>query len=272
MSKEWVQKRFDEAILRSRQFGLNRGLRPKGKPHFDQLIKDYTEGKQILFSNYIGILYGFDYESNINGLENLEEIKDQPILIVANHPYEDPLKGGHCQRILINYHVSNITKKEVMWLFGEDKTSPEHLMRKRFSRQSNTILVRDDDPETSRTFIRQAFRNKDIIGLNPEGDGKKTLLRGLAKGGEMIIFYALNNYCIVCVSTDFKNNAFFLAVDPPLDNVRIREARKILKNDKKKLEQMISDYAMSIIAQHLPEEKRGYYSDFQQFISAFEAI
>lgn len=283
MFKEWAQKRFDEAILRSRQFGLHRGLKPEGKTHLDQLIKDYKEGKEIFLSKYIHMLDGFDYKSNIHGLENLEKIKNEPILIVANHPYEDPLKGGHCQRILINHNVYNITQKEVRWLFGEDKTSPEHLIRKRFARQSNTILVRDDNPKGSRTSIRQAFRNKDAIGLNSEGDGNKTLHRGVAKAGEMIIFSVLHNYNIVCVATDFKNDAFFLALEPPLDNERIKKAAKRSKPDKnmsradkeknrQKLRQMISNYAMARIAQHLPPEKRGYYSNFQEFIDAFESL
>ena len=261
MFKEWAERRFDEAVLRSRQFGLHRGLRPEGKPHFNQLIKDYKEGKQILFYKYIHVLDGFDYRSNIHGLENLEKIKDQPILIVANHPYEDPLKGGHCQRILINHNVYNITQKEVGWLFREDKISPEYLMRKRFLRQSSLIPVRDDDPETSRTLIRQAFRNKDTIGINPEGDGNKTLLRGLPKAGQLILLSARSNYNIVCVATEFKNGVFFIAFDEPLDSQLIKDAAANGSTDNKDfLWQTISDYAMAIIAKHLSEKRRGYYS------------
>lgn len=271
MSKEWTQRRIDEVILRSRQFGLHRGLRPEGKPHFDQLIRDYKEGKQILFYKYIHMLDGYDYTSNIHGLGNLEEMKNEPILVVANHPYEDPLKGGHCQRILINYNVYNITQKETRWLFGEDKTSPEHLMRRRFSRQSSTIPVRDDDPETSRKLILQALRNQDTIGINPEGDGNKTLLRGLPKAGQMILLSVINNYNIVCVTTDFRNDSFFLTFDPPLDNERLKKAKNI-SQDRDLLRQTISDYAMATIATHLPEEKRGYYQDYRKFIDTFECL
>lgn len=281
-----MQKRFDEAILRSRQFSLpgsHRGLRPEGKPHFDQFVNDYKDGKQILFYKYIHMLDGFDYESDIHGLENLENIKNEPMLVVANHPYEDPLRGGHCQRILINHNVYAITQKETRWLFGEDKKSPEHLMRRRFSRQSSTIPVRDDDPETSRTLIMQALKNKDTLGINPEGDGNRTLIKAVPKAARMIILAAIHNYNIVCVATDFKDGTFFLAVDPPLDNQRIRKATKILKPDnnmskadkeqkRQKLQQMISDYAMAIIAQHLPPEQQGYYANFPDFISAFEAL
>lgn len=101
MFKERVLKRLDEVVLRSTQFGINRGLKKEGKPTFNQFIEDYKDGKQILFSRYIHMLDGFDYESNISGLKNLEGINNQPILIVANHPYEDPLRGGHGQRIVL---------------------------------------------------------------------------------------------------------------------------------------------------------------------------
>lgn len=272
MFKEWAQKRIDEAVLRSRQFGLHRGLRPEGKPHFDQFIKDYKEGKQMLFYRYIHMLDGYDYTSNIHGLENLEEIKNDPILVIANHPYEDPLKGGHCQRILINHYVYSITQKETRWLFGEDKISPEYLMRKRFSRQSSLIPVRDDDPEASSTLIRQALRNKDTIGINPEGDGNKTLLKAIPKAARMIIAAAIHRYNIVCVATDFRNNTFFITIDSPLDNKAILETSIKLNYDRDRLIELISNYAMARIAIHLPEEKRGYYSNPQKHIDAFESL
>lgn len=278
MFKEWLQRRSDEAILRSRQFGINRGLRPEGKPDFNELVEDYKQGEQILLSRYIGILKGFDYGSNIYGLKNLDAIKHEGVLLVGNHPYQDPLTGGHCQRILINYHVDLITQKEVRWLHGLDTTSIEHFTRDRFAKQSNSIPVRDNDPEAARDLIRPAIRNRDIIGINPEGDGNKSLLRGLPKAGQMILFSFLNHYNIVCVTTDFQNDSFFLTFHPPLNSERIKKVLEILKDnrgnhDKRdEIWQAISDFAMAIIARSLPEEKRGYYHDFQNFISSFEAL
>lgn len=275
MLKEAVVGKFDEFILRSRQFGLHRGLKPEGKPHFDRLIRDYKEGKQILFHNYIHMLDGYDYRSNIHGLENLEKIKNEPILVVANHPYQDPLLGGHCQRILINYNVYNITQKETRWLFGEDKTSPEHFMRRRFSRQSSTILVRDGDKKgkvMSGIAVGGALKNRDIIGINPEGDGAKTLLKANPNSATMIFLAAIHNYKIVCVATDFKNGTFFMAVDSSLNNNRIRKARIKLKDNQDNLRELVANYAMAKIAMHLPEEKRGYYSNPQEHIDAFESL
>lgn len=253
MFKERFAKRVDEVILRSTQFGISRGLKRVGKPYFDQFIDDYKNGREIRFSRYIHMLDGFDYKSNISRLENVEGIKDQPILIVANHPYKDPLRGGHGQRIVINYYVDQITQKEVRWLHGLDKTTPEQFTRKRFAKQSGTIPVRDDNPEAALILIRQAFRNKDIMGIYPEGDGNKTLLRGKAKAGQMILLAALNNYNIICAATEFKNDAFFLTFDSPLDNEELKRTRN---------RQIISDYAMARIAKNLPEEKRGYYRNF----------
>lgn len=275
MLKEWAQKRLDEAILRSRQFGVHRGLQPEGKPHFDQFIRDYKEGKQMLFYRYIHMLDGYDYQSNIHGLKHLQAIRDEPILIVANHPYADPLKGGHCQRILINHNVYLVTGKETRWLFGEDKTSPEHFMRKRFSRQSSTISVRDGDKKgkvMSGIAVGEALRNRDIIGINPEGDGNKTLLKANLNSATMIFLAAMHNYKIVCVATDFEADTFFMAVDSPLDNNQIREARIKLKHDQDNLRELVANYAMAKIALHLPQYKRGYYSNPQEHIDAFESL
>jgi len=264
MFKERLERKVDEIVLRSTKFGIGRGLKREGKPCFDQFIQDYKNGEQILFSRYIHMLDGFDYESNISGLDNLGGIKDYPILIVANHPYEDPLRGGHGQRIVINYYVDKITQQEVRWLHGLDKTSPEQFTRKRFAKQSNTILVRDNDPETSLKLIRQAFRNKDTMGINPEGDGNKTLLRGKPKAGQMILLAILHNYNIVCVATEFKNDAFFITIDQPLDNEMIKDAARTPTDSKDFLQQTISDYAMAGIAQHLPEDKQGYYRSYHR--------
>lgn len=270
MSKEALARRFDEFILRSRQFGKEAGLRTEGKPHLNRFIADYKKGEKIELWRYINMLDGFDYTSNIHGLENLEPNK--PALIVANHPNGGPLRGNG-QRFVINHHLHKATGKETRWLFGLDKTTPERLIRKRFVDQSSLIPVRDDDPETSRTLIMQAFTNKDTIGINPEGDGNKTLLRAVPEAAKMIIASAVYNYNIVCVATYFKNGVFFMAVEPPLDNERIREIRKRIKGSDKpqqeKLQQMISDYVMALIAKHLPEEKRGYYKNYQEFIDVF---
>jgi len=270
--KEGFQKRIDEIILRSRQLGPNRGLGPEGKPHFGRFVQDYKNGKQILFYRYIHMLDGYDYTSNIHGLDNLERIKNEQILVVANHPYQDPLKGGHCQRILINHNVYNMTQKETRWLFGGDKKSPEYLMRKRFFRQSSLILVRDDDPQASGVLIRQAFKNKDAMGINPEGNGNKSLLKASPKAGKMIIAAATHKYNIVCIATDFKNGKFFMAVDAPLDNMKILGAAMQFRHDQDRLQELLADYCMARVARLLPQEKRGYYSDFQKFIDAFESL
>jgi len=269
--KELAQKRLDEFVLRSRQLGKEAGLKPKGKPHLDRMIADYKNGQVIEFWRYTNMLDGYDYTSKIYGLENLESTNNQPTLIIANHPYGGPLRG-HGQRFVLNHYVHKTTGKETRWLFGLDKTTPERFTRKRFVNQSSLIPVRDDDPKTSNKLILQALRNKDTIGINPEGDSNKTLLKAVPKATRMIILSARHNYNIVCVATDFKNGAFFMSADPPLDNERIKETRRILNDKKDELNQLVSDYVMSRIAQHLPEEKRGYYTNFQKFIDAFAAL
>lgn len=275
MFKEAVVGKFDEFILRSRQFGKEAGLKPEGKVHFDNFIRDYKNGQEMLFCRYIHVLDGFDYESDIHGLGNLEEIKTQPILIVTNHPHAGPLKG-HGQRFVINHYINQVTQKETRWLFGEDKTSPEHFMRRRFSRQSSTILIRNGDKKakvmSAGIAVSEAIKNRDIIGINPEGDGNKTLLKANPNSATMIFLAAMYKYNIVCVATDFKNGTFFMAVDSPLDNNQIRKARIKLKSGQNGLRELLADYTMAKIAMHLPEDKRGYYSNPQEHIDAFESL
>lgn len=269
MFKEWAERRVDEAVLRSRQLGKEAGLKKEGKPYFEEFIRDYKNGQRIEFWRYVHIMDGFDYTSNIYGLENLTP----DTFVVANHPYGGPLRG-HGQRFVLNHHVHEATEKETRWLFGLDKTTLERFTRNRFVNQSSLILVRDDikNKETSADMIRNAFTNKDTIGINPEGDGNKTLLKAVPESARMMILAAIHNYNIVCVATDFKDDTFFMTVDPPLDNETIREARKILKRDENRLRQLVADYTMAIIASHLPKQKRGYYTDFQKFIDAFKAL
>ena len=269
--KEFAQRTIDEAVLRSLQLGEGHGLKKEGKPHFDQFIRDFKAGKQMLFSRHIHMLDGFDYESNILDINNLETVKSQPILIVTNHPYGGPLRG-HGQRVIINYYVSNISQKEIRWLHGFDKITLEQLTRNRFARQSNTILVRDKNPKGPSDSIRQAIGNKDIIGIHPEGDGYRTLLRGRPEAGRMIRFCVAKNYSIVCIATRFEKDSFFLTFLPPLDSEKIKSIAKAKTTDRNSGWQGISDYAMARIAKHLPEKNRGCYQNYQDFISAFEAL
>ena len=266
MFKERLQAKVDEFIIRYIQLGKNHGLKPEGKPYLRQFIDDYKRGIPLVFSRYIHMLDGFDYESNISGLDNLEDIKNQPMLIVANHSNEGPLRGGHGQRLVISYYINRATQKEIRWLHGGDKTTPQDLVRKRLAQRSNTILVRDDDPETSRTLIIQAFRNKDIMGINPEGDGSKTLLRGKPEAGRMLWLSTINNYSIVCVATYFEKDTFFLNIAPPLDNEIIKNAAKQSSHRNTAFQQIV-DCAMHTIAQHLPENRRGYYGESQKPIT-----
>lgn len=283
MKTQWVQDRLQEDWVREpiedwTIDSFRRGLKPEGKPRYDDFINSLQKGEQIALSNYIEMFLGFDFKSGIKGLENLILLKDKSILLVANHVNNGPMKAGW-QHAAISYYVKHTTGKEMRWLHGFDPTTAQDLFRERLHKSINSIPIRDNDPTRGLPLLRRAIGiDKASIGLYPEGDGSKTLLRGLPKAGQMILLSALNKYNIVCAATEFKNDAFFLTFDPPLDNQRIKKALDILKDNKgnhdKRVEiwQAISDYAMAIIASHLPEEKRGYYKNFPDFISQFKEL
>lgn len=255
------------------QLGRNNRLNPEGQPHLARLIADFNTQSQIRFSDYIDMLSGFDTESNISGLENLKKVKDQPVLIASNHLNEGPLRGQG-QRLIISHCVRQITQKEIRWLHGQDKTSPQELIRKRFMEKANNIPVRNDNPTNASQSIKIALRNKDTIGLNPEGNGsKKGLREGLAEAGRFIALSASCGYAIVCISTSFQNGAFSLTISNPIGKDEILQAAKSLHAlDKPTKYHVISNYVMAIIAQNLPEEKRGFYSNPLQFISSFKGL
>ena len=274
MFQEWIRNKTTETVIgHYLQCGKDSRIKPEGKPHLQAFINALKNNPLVPLSNNIEILNGFDTKSNIHGLENLELVKEKPFIIAANHPNEGPLRGQG-QRFVMNHYTYKITGKEIRWLHGQDRSSPQNLIRDILAKKTNSIPVKNKNPQETFRLLIQAITNKDIMGLNPEGDGSKSgLRRGLPEAGKLIALSASRLYSVLCVSTIFQNNEFILNISKPINKETII---KLIQNphveNKQIKHQIISDYVMAIIAQGLPQEKRGDYSDFNTFIQRFNTL
>ena len=101
------------------QFGNK--LKPEGRRHWRNLVHLMATGQNTSMSEHIRILDGYDYSSNINGLENLEQLRYKNILILGNHSHLGPLEGFG-ETILTSYYVRKTTDKEIRWIRGRGKS------------------------------------------------------------------------------------------------------------------------------------------------------
>jgi hypothetical protein len=255
LKEDWVRETFEDWTIES----LRLGLKPEGKPRYDDFIYSVQKGEQIALSDYGDMFLGFDFKSGIKGLENLILLKDKPILLVANHVNNGPMKGDW-QHVVISYYVKETTGEEIRWLHGFDPTTAQDLFRERLHKSINSIPIRDNDPSRGGLLLRRAIGiDKASMGLYPEGDGSKNLRRGMPKAGRLIATWARNAIDIVSCSVRFQSDTFFLTFDT-LDNETIKTI--VQKGaDRSSSWQDIADYAMRTIAQHLPENRRGYYEE-----------
>jgi len=262
MKKQWVQNLLQEDRVREifedwTILMLRQGLKPEGKARFDDFVNSIQKGEQIALSSYIDMFIGFDFKSGIRGLENLVSLKGKPILLVANHPNNGPL-AGDWKNIVISYYIQQELKQELRDLHGYDPTTIRDLFRMKGQKSTNSIPVRDPDPQRSALLLRQAIKNRDSMRLYPEGDGDISLRRGLTNAGRLIAICARNGMAIVTASARFQKDIFFVAFDR-LDNEDIERSAQD-GNDKYDKWQNITDYTMGVIAKHLPANHRGYYS------------
>lgn len=265
MKTNWVQDRLKEEDLREiledwTIDSLRRGLKPEGKPSWDDLVNRVKRGQKIALSDYIDMFLGFDFISGISGLENLRGLKDKPILLVANHINNGPLKGGW-QHVLISRSVKETTQKEIRLLHGFDPTTTQDLFRERLFNSINSIPVRDPDPNRALSLLRQAIRQKDSMLLYPEGDGSKNLRRAMPESGRLIEICARNGMEIVSCSAAFQSDTFFLIFDT-LDRNQIQGLMHE-RPDRNIVWQNIADYSMRKIAESLPQNRRGHYRETQ---------
>ena len=253
LQREWIRDIYEDWIIK----WFRMGLKPEGKPYYDDFIAKLQKGERVFLSNYANMFLGFDQESGIKGLENLQGLEDKPILVIANHTNSGPIAGGW-KNVILSYHIQKTARNEIRLMHGFDPTARHDLFRERLYKSINSVPIRDPDPSRAGLSLRQAINNRDSMCLYPEGGfGSRdhNLRQGASEAGRLIKMCDGRDYAIVTASMRFKNDTFFAG----FDRIGTEEIAGIDGADKNTLGQNVVDYAMRRIAQHLPPDYQGYY-------------
>jgi len=273
-----VSKELEHLVqVGSLEFGawwlqLGNKLKPEGRKHFKHLFHLIATGQETSLSQHSHILDG--YRQHVNGLENLVQFREKNTLVLSNHSHLGPLEG-YGETILTSYYVKKFTDEEIRWIRGHGKSLKENA-RQLVDKSLGTIPIYDDSFMSLKPII-EAFKNNETIGLYPEGDNSIALRQANPTAGNLVLIALARDIPIICASTWFEHDTFFVRFSPLLDQEKYKEIQNILngkltRQEKNRMKEKIINYAMAIIASHLPEEKRGYYHNFQDFISAFEKL
>lgn len=249
--REQLQRIFVDVTRVWLQRGGN--LTETGRSNFKNLATFIKKVEKTSFSKHIDILDGF--ELSVEGLSCLEEIKDKHALFLSNHTNNGPLKG-YWKLFVLNHLVQERTHKEIKWTYGKDKSTLQEFARKMIGESLETIAVREGNGAEGIRSILNAFNQQESVGLFPEGDGNKTLLKGDPKAGGIILLAARRSIPIIVISGWVQENICHVNF-LPLDQITVLELGS--NKDKPAGKQNIVDYAMTQIAQRLPLHLRGYY-------------
>lgn len=243
-------------------------LKPEGVKHYYNFIRLIKNNEKTEISEHIRILDGYDYTSKITGLANLEPFKGKNALVIGNHSNTGPI-GGYGELILTSHYIKQETGKDPKWARGRGNNPLQERMRKRLDQTLGTIPI---DEENKGAFLfRSALKSGKTVGLYAEGGSFRTLHKANPNAGGFMLIAAEMNIPIFCAATWFQNDTFFLTFTGPLSIEMIKRRGSSL-GDKIVRRQTIADYAMSTIAQHSPENRRGYYQNYQGIVSQFESL
>lgn len=251
----WIEKRLLDA---GRHYLLAGGepITDLGKIYFESMVDDIKTRKQTPFSKYFGVLNG--YKISIEGSNFLEDLRDKGAFFLSNHTDNGPLRNGRWKLFATNYLVKQLTGKEIRWTYGQDRSTFQEFFRKSVTQSVNAIPVREGTGIAGIREILKAFQSQDSVGLYPEGDGRKELIRGNSKAGGIMLFAARQNVPIVSISAWFEKAKYTCHLNfTLLDSELIKSMGG--SSNKEQAKQEIVDYAMAEIAKNMPRELRGYY-------------
>lgn len=255
MMRDWIQRKVLDLGSHYMLAGGDQ-LTDLGKMHFQKLTYKIKNGESTPLSEYIGVLYGFNL--SVDGLDLLESLKGESVLFLENHTADGPIRNGNWKLFATSYAVKVKTGKEIRWTYGKDRSTIQEFLRKPLTESINAIPIRERDGTQGVRDIIEAFHNQDSIGLYPEGNSHKKLIRGDLRAGGIILHVAKKNIPIIATAAWFGENACHLSF-VPIDNDVIKNIGK-QSSDKNQSKQGIVDYAMRQIARNLPKDKRGFYS------------
>jgi len=247
-------------------------LKPEGRRHYGELTHIISSGLGTNLSEHIRVLDGYDYTSNIHGLENLRGLANKNILLLSNHSHLGPLEGFG-ETLLASYYVQETTRKEIRWIRGRGKSLKENA-RQLADKSLGTIPVYDKSPESLKAIL-EAFEKKETVGVYPEGNNSIVLREGELTAGNLVLAAIRRNIPIISSSMLFRDDKFFAAFDMPFTEQQLHKIKNIknqTSEEREDLKRKTIDYVMATIARNLPCEKRGHYAGYQEFINAFESL
>lgn len=259
------------------QFGKGHGLKPEGKPHLREFLKNVKQGKSQHPAEVVRMLAGFEY--HVEDLYGLSEINlEKGALILANHSKEGPIMG-YGQVAVLNYHFDALTDRHIRWTQGKGSMVAD-MVHHQLEQSMDTIYVDNSEVDEAgyvkdwtlwvtpgklprRKSIEgtlklfRALGDGGIVGVFPEGDHNDSLIKATPLAGHVIEFAARRGIPIICISTRFSNDRFSFSLHDPLSANKIKELAALGEDGR----QAIADYAMTVIASGIPEDRQGYYRD-----------
>lgn len=235
---------IDAAALFAQYWGRGHGLKPEGKLHFEEFIRKMKAGERADPISNMQMLDGFRYT-----FEGSELLTNQGgILLLSNHSVEGPLRG-YGNTAVIDYIFYQTTGERIRWVQGHG-SSIVGKIHVALGQTMNTITVANGNGVSGAKELLRTLIRGESVGLYPEGVQKKELQRGDPRAGKIITLAANRGIPVFCASSYFSNDCFRLFIDA-LDNPIIK--------GRGNSPQAIVDYAMTTIASHLPENRRGFY-------------
>ncbi len=204
----WIQRRIIDLGTHYVLAGGDQ-LTDLGKINFQRFKDNIKSGQATPFSEYIGVLDGFNH--SLDGLNVLESLKGKNAFFLENHTADGPIRNGHWKLFATSYVVKDKTGKEIRWTYGQNKSTIQELFRKPVAERINAIPIREKNGTQGVRDIIKALDSKDSVGLFPEGNCDKKLIRGNPKAGGLILYVAKKNIPIVAIAAWFEAKTWHLS-------------------------------------------------------------
>ncbi|MEX2012894.1 MAG: hypothetical protein WD967_00650 [Candidatus Levyibacteriota bacterium] len=241
---------IDTAALFVQYWGRGHGLKPEGKPHFEEFLRKVKAGERSDPASNIQIFNGFTFST-----EGAELLKNQKrILLLSNHSVEGPLRG-YGNTLVIDSVVEQAAGERIRWAQGHGSSIVDKI-HDALGQTMNTITVADGNGISGVKEIIRAWERGESVGLYPEGVQKKALQKGDPRAGKVMLLAARKDISIFTAVSYFENDHFSVAIDK-LDNQLLAET--VSNPFGNTPSQHAVDLAMNTMAPHLPPHKRGRY-------------
>lgn len=238
------------------------GLEPEVALRFKKMILAAQAGEKIVVSTLTPLLDG--YYLDTTGGENLPN--QRGTIIYMNHYHGGPLRG-FWNIIGANKEVKKVQGKEVRWVQAPTQnqlTRPfVEPIHKTISQATNGIYIEDGQEHQATQEIWRELENAGIVGITPEAEPSRELIRARPGSGRLFTFAAFNNRPIIPIATWSDNRILHVVIGEQLDLDTVmsrNRAEKAEVKEKDQRGQAVVNYAMEQLAKYLPPQYRGHYA------------